>query len=159
MEKTRRRIEKLAVVADPGWSHAQLALAFGRVAAERRSEGQAGVGRSHVSHWVVGSRPSGCAPDILVETLSRRLGRTVTADEIGPHTVGLVTDTRLVCRYADGDGRSREKHLGCRAQVGTAGTSPSSEPRHPLCRRTRWSSSQIPRRGRSLMAPYSQGKR
>jgi hypothetical protein len=32
---------------------------------------------------VAGSRPSGTAPDILVETLSRRLGRTVTADEIG----------------------------------------------------------------------------
>lgn len=84
MSKTRQRNEKLAAaIAEAGWSHAQLALAFGRVTAERRSEDQAGVGRSHVSHWVAGSRPSGAAPDILVETLSRRLGRTVTADEIG----------------------------------------------------------------------------
>ncbi|WP_433014694.1 hypothetical protein [Kribbella sp. CA-294648] len=84
MSKARQRNEKLAaVIAEAGWSHAQLALAFGRVAAERRSQDQAGVGRSHVSHWVAGSRPSGSAPDILVETLSRRLGRPVTADEIG----------------------------------------------------------------------------
>ncbi|MEV8376737.1 hypothetical protein AB0P21_28600 [Kribbella sp. NPDC056861] len=84
MSKTRQRNEKLAaVIAEAGWSHAQLALAFGRVAAERRSEDQAGVGRSHVSHWVAGSRPSGAAPGILVETLSRRLGRPITADEIG----------------------------------------------------------------------------
>lgn len=84
MSKTRQRNEKLAgAIAEAGWSHAQLALAFGRVTAERRCEEQAGVGRSHVSHWVAGSRPSGSAPDILVETLSRRLGRTVTADEIG----------------------------------------------------------------------------
>ncbi|WP_328332999.1 hypothetical protein OHA70_15430 [Kribbella sp. NBC_00382] len=88
MSKTRQRNEKLAAaIAEAGWSHAQLALAFGRVAAERRSEDQAGVGRSHVSHWVAGSRPSGSAPGILVEALSRRLGRTVTADEIGLTTV------------------------------------------------------------------------
>ncbi|TDX03813.1 Tat pathway signal protein [Kribbella sp. VKM Ac-2566] len=84
MSKTRQRNVKLAaVIAEAGWSHAQLALAFGRVAAERRSEDSAGIGRSHVSHWVAGSRPSGAAPDILIETLSRRLGRIVTADEIG----------------------------------------------------------------------------
>ncbi len=84
MSKTRQRNEKLAaVIAEANWSHAQLALAFGRVAAERRSEEHAGIGRSHVSHWVAGSRPSGRAPDILIETLSRRLGRTVTAEEIG----------------------------------------------------------------------------
>src|SRR5262249_28062552 len=43
----------------------------------------AGVGRSHVSHWVSGSRPSGRSPAILCEVLSRRLGRPITMDEIG----------------------------------------------------------------------------
>jgi tetratricopeptide (TPR) repeat protein len=84
VSKTRQRNEKLAAaITEAGWSHAQMALAFGRVAAERQAEDQAGVGRSHVSHWVAGSRPSGSAPGILIEALSRRLGRTVTADEIG----------------------------------------------------------------------------
>ncbi|GAA1558444.1 hypothetical protein GCM10009789_09840 [Kribbella sancticallisti] len=88
MSKARKRNEKLAAaIAEAGWSHAQLALAFGRVAAEWRAEDRAGVGRSHVSHWVAGSMPSGLAPDILAETLSRRLGRTVTTNEIGLTTV------------------------------------------------------------------------
>jgi len=43
----------------------------------------AGVGRSHVSHWVGGSKPSGRAPMLLCEALSRCLGRVVTLDEIG----------------------------------------------------------------------------
>ena len=78
------RNAKLAVViAETGWSHAQVANAFVRVASENGAREFARVGRSHASHWVGGSRPSGWAPVVLCEALSRRLGRTVTLDEVG----------------------------------------------------------------------------
>lgn len=71
------------VIAEAGWSHGQVAAAFVRVAAESGARELAGVGRSHVSHWVSGSQPSGRSPLILCEALSRRLGRVVTLDAIG----------------------------------------------------------------------------
>ena len=72
-----------AVIAEAGLSHAQVARVFVRVAVESGAHDAAGVGRSHVSHWVAGSRPSGRAPAILCEALSRCLGRVVTLDQIG----------------------------------------------------------------------------
>jgi hypothetical protein len=72
-----------AVIATAGLSHAQVAKIFVRVALEMDAHEFAGVGRSHVSHWIGGSKPSGRAPLILCEALSRRLGRIVTLDEIG----------------------------------------------------------------------------
>jgi hypothetical protein len=84
MSHTREGNAGLAVViAEAGWSHAQVAGAFVRVATESGARELAGIGRSHVSHWVGGSRPSGRAPVVLCEALSRRLGRVVTLDEIG----------------------------------------------------------------------------
>ncbi len=84
MAQTRLENAKLAaVIAETGWSHAQVANAFVRVASENGAREFTGVGRSHVSHWVGGSHPSGRAPVILCEALSRRLGRTVTLDEVG----------------------------------------------------------------------------
>jgi hypothetical protein len=71
------------VIAEAGWSHAQVAAAFTRVAGENGVSELTGVGRSHVSHWVAGSQPSGRSPAILCEALSRRLGRVVTPTEIG----------------------------------------------------------------------------
>src|SRR5260370_36157823 len=74
----------LAVVrAEAGWSHAQGAAASAGVASESGIPELTGVGRSHVSHWVAGSKPSGRSPLILCEALSRRLGRVVTPAEIG----------------------------------------------------------------------------
>jgi hypothetical protein len=72
-----------AVIAETGLSHAQVANAFVRVALESGAYEFARVGRSHVSHWVGGSHPSGWAPVFLAEALSRRLGRTIIPDEIG----------------------------------------------------------------------------
>ncbi|MFC5721299.1 Tat pathway signal protein [Streptomyces gamaensis] len=84
MPEARRRNVKLAAVLDEtSWSHAQLAMAFVRVAIEHGARELAGVGRSHVSHWVGGTQPSGRAPELLCETLSRRLKRVVTPQEIG----------------------------------------------------------------------------
>jgi tetratricopeptide (TPR) repeat protein len=78
------RNDRLAtVIARGGLSHAQIARAFVRVALEAGAHEYAGVGRSHVSHWVGGSRPSGRGPWFLCEALSRCLGRVITLDEIG----------------------------------------------------------------------------
>src|SRR6266511_1649587 len=83
MAQARGNAGLAAVIAQTGWSHAQAARAFVRVAIESGATELAGVGKSHVTHWIGGSRPSGRAPRILCETLSRRLGRVVTLDEIG----------------------------------------------------------------------------
>jgi hypothetical protein len=72
-----------ALINEAGVSHAQLARAFVRVALENGAREFVNVGRSHVSHWVAGSRPSGRAPQFLAEALSRQLGRMITLDEIG----------------------------------------------------------------------------
>ncbi|WBB91766.1 Tat pathway signal protein [Verrucosispora sp. WMMC514] len=71
------------MIAEAGMSHAEVARAFVRVAQEMNAKEFSGVGRSHVSHWVAGSKPSGRAPGLLCEALSRKLGRVVTLDEIG----------------------------------------------------------------------------
>jgi len=73
----------VAVIAETGLSHAQIARAVAQVAAESGATECVGVGRSHVSHWVRGTMPSGRAPLILVEALSRKLRRVVTLEEIG----------------------------------------------------------------------------
>ncbi|MDQ3150472.1 MAG: Tat pathway signal protein [Actinomycetota bacterium] len=82
-------------MAEARLSHAQVANAFRRVAAENGAREFAAVGRSHVSHWVAGSTPSGWGPVILAEALSRRLGRVTTVDEIGLVTQTLSSRMRL----------------------------------------------------------------
>jgi hypothetical protein len=72
-----------AVIAAAGWSHTQVAAAVVRVAREIGAEELYGVGRSHVSHWVAGSKPSGRGPLVLCEALSRRLGRPLTPPDLG----------------------------------------------------------------------------
>jgi len=79
----RRNLRLAAAIAEADWSHAQVAQAVGRVAAETSNQRLMSIGRSHVSHWVAGSAPSGDAPAVLAEALSRRLGRIVTVDELG----------------------------------------------------------------------------
>ncbi|MGW2279939.1 Tat pathway signal protein [Streptomyces sp. NPDC001770] len=84
---TRTRNEQLAgLLGEAGWSRAQAASAFNRAAAEgRRPDDPCGplIGRSHVSMWVGGTRPSGSAPAVLALALSRRLKRVVTVAELG----------------------------------------------------------------------------
>lgn len=80
----RTRNDALAErIAETGWSQQQTAAAFVRVAAQCGATELTAVGRSHVSMWVQGSRPSGQAPHILCETLSRKLGRRITLADIG----------------------------------------------------------------------------
>ncbi|MCZ4118109.1 Tat pathway signal protein [Streptomyces sp. H39-S7] len=83
----RERNERLvALLLEAGWSRAQVAAAYNRVAVETLN-GQvrenSKIGRSHVSMWVGGVQPSGIAPAILCQALSRRLRREITPQEMG----------------------------------------------------------------------------
>lgn len=80
----RKRNERLAaLLEEAGWSRKQAASAFNRVAHENKLLDFSSIGRSHVSMWVGGTTPSGAAPVILCQALSRRLKRVVTPDELG----------------------------------------------------------------------------
>lgn len=80
----QKRNEQLAaLLQEAGWSRAQAASAFNRVARENELLDFAGIGRSHVSMWVGGTEPSGPSPVILRQALSRHLKRVVTPDELG----------------------------------------------------------------------------
>jgi tetratricopeptide (TPR) repeat protein len=79
--KANAHLSALLSAAD--LSHASVARVFVRVALENGASEFAGVGRSHVSHWVAGTRPSGRGPIILCEALSRLLGRMVVPADIG----------------------------------------------------------------------------
>lgn len=93
MGNAQRNSQLAAVINEAGWSHAQLAQAVARVAAEAGNQRLATLGRSHVSHWVAGTTPSGEAPTALTEALSRRLGRIVTLAEIGLSTAETSPET------------------------------------------------------------------
>ncbi|RZU50137.1 hypothetical protein EV385_1902 [Krasilnikovia cinnamomea] len=76
------------MIAAADLTHGQVARDIQRVAGEIADDSSpptdvAGIGRSHVSHWVAGVTPSGRLPALLCEVLSRRLRRAVTPEEIG----------------------------------------------------------------------------
>ena len=79
----RERNERLdALLREAAWSRAQAASAFNRVARENNLQAPH-IGRSHVSMWVGGTKPTNGAPVILREALSRRLKRIVGPAELG----------------------------------------------------------------------------
>jgi tetratricopeptide (TPR) repeat protein len=89
MAEGRQPNRKLAaLIAEAGLSHANVASAFVLVASENGAHDYLTISRSHVTHWVGGTQPSGAAPVFLCEALSRRLGRTVTPQDIGLRTPG-----------------------------------------------------------------------
>lgn len=80
----RERNEALAgLLREAGWSQPQAAAGVARVAAEVGARELEAVSRSHIAMWVQGTKPSGRAPHILAETLSRRLGRRLTLADLG----------------------------------------------------------------------------
>ena len=92
----RMRNERLdALLREAGWSRAQAASAFNRVAQENNLVRYASIGRSHISMWVAGTKPTGQAPVVLCQALSRRLKRMVTPDELGFGTPGNSAQTLL----------------------------------------------------------------
>ncbi|MGW5096275.1 Tat pathway signal protein [Streptomyces nodosus] len=78
-----RNIAFAALLDEADWSQSQAAAAVARVATECGVRELEAISRSHISMWVLGTKPSGRAPHILRETLSRRLGRCITLAELG----------------------------------------------------------------------------
>lgn len=81
-----RNVALAALLREAGWSQPQAAAAVARVAAESGVRELEAISRSHIAMWVQGTQPSGQAPHILRETLSRRLGRRLTPADIGLET-------------------------------------------------------------------------
>ncbi|WP_309252252.1 MULTISPECIES: Tat pathway signal protein [unclassified Streptomyces] len=83
----RERNERLQeLLVEARWSRAQTAAAYNRVAGETlagESVENSRIGRTHVTAWVEGSKPTGVAPAMLCEALSRRLKRAITPQEAG----------------------------------------------------------------------------
>ncbi|MEV8033611.1 Tat pathway signal protein [Streptomyces sp. NPDC086182] len=82
MGRTRNRLLE-AVIQELGLPQARLVARFRAVAAENGAHELDATNRSSIARWIAGTRPSGRAPFILTETLSRGLGRTVTLADIG----------------------------------------------------------------------------
>lgn len=81
---TRHRVDNTALrvlVKEANWTNQSLAAAVNRVA------GETGFvlhyDRTTVSHWLSGSRPRPPVPGLIAEAFSRRIGRRVSAAEIG----------------------------------------------------------------------------
>lgn len=90
MARTRNTL-LIAVIHELGWTQEQLATRVRLTAAEHEADDCLSVTRSHINQWVLGSKPSGRAPSMLCETLSRGLGRVVTLAQIGLAPAGAVT--------------------------------------------------------------------
>lgn len=78
-------------VALTGLTYGEFAAAVRRVAAEN-GEDLPRLGRSHVAHWLAGSRPRGRLPYFMAEVVSRRVGRQLTIDDIGLSRVDSTPD-------------------------------------------------------------------
>lgn len=78
-----RNIALAALLREAGWSQPQAAAAVARVAAESGVRELEAISRSHISMWVLGTKPSAKARHILRETLSRRLRRTLSLADLG----------------------------------------------------------------------------
>ncbi|MEO3976875.1 Tat pathway signal protein [Streptomyces sp. CAU 1734] len=87
MARTRNTL-LAAVIREIGWSQEQTAAHYRRVAAESGVVELTAITRSHISQWVLGSRPEPKAAGMLRETLSRGLRRGLTLAEIGLEDAG-----------------------------------------------------------------------
>ncbi|MCX4584601.1 transcriptional regulator [Streptomyces sp. NBC_01481] len=70
-----------ALIQEAGCSNAGLARRVNMVGAERGLDLR--YDKTSVARWLRGQQPRGRAPGIISEALGRKLGRTVTIDEIG----------------------------------------------------------------------------
>ncbi|MFE3327766.1 transcriptional regulator [Streptomyces sp. NPDC059176] len=70
-----------ALIQEAGCSNAGLARRVNMVGAERGLDMR--YDKTSVARWLRGQQPRGRAPGIIAEALGRKLGRTVTIDEIG----------------------------------------------------------------------------
>ncbi|GAA1912115.1 hypothetical protein GCM10009716_22460 [Streptomyces sodiiphilus] len=79
---TRQPNERLlSLIREAGCSNAGLARRVNMCAAERGLDFR--YDKTSVARWIRGQQPRGRAPAVIAEALGRKLGRTVTPDEIG----------------------------------------------------------------------------
>ncbi|WP_052849761.1 hypothetical protein [Streptomyces avicenniae] len=71
----------LSLIREAACSNAGLARRVNMCAAERGLDFR--YDKTSVARWIRGQQPRGRAPEIIAEALGRKLGRTVTADDIG----------------------------------------------------------------------------
>ncbi|TQK50409.1 hypothetical protein FBY35_0738 [Streptomyces sp. SLBN-118] len=79
---TRGNEQLRRAVTEAGCSYAELARDVRAVAAES-GVAQLRTNSSAVAHWIAGTQPGATAARILAETLSRKLGRLVTPEQLG----------------------------------------------------------------------------
>ncbi|WP_282694870.1 transcriptional regulator [Streptomyces sp. CC208A] len=70
-----------ALIQEAACSHAGLARRVNMVGAERGLDLR--YDKTSVARWLRGQQPRGRAPGIIAEAIGRKLGRTVTIDEVG----------------------------------------------------------------------------
>ncbi|MEV3853752.1 helix-turn-helix transcriptional regulator [Streptomyces sp. NPDC050095] len=70
-----------ALLAEAGWTQQALARAVNLIAAE--AGGELRYDRTTVAHWLRGSRPAATIVPLVCEALGRRIGRTVTPEDLG----------------------------------------------------------------------------
>lgn len=91
-----------ALLVEAGWSAAELARAVNVLGTDRTPPLR--YDRTSVAHWLSGSCPRGTVPDLVAETLSRRAGRLVTAQETGLAPLpGGTSGARRAVRGAEAD--------------------------------------------------------
>ncbi|WP_242435741.1 hypothetical protein [Streptomyces sp. Root369] len=106
-----RNVALAALLREAGWSQPQAAAAAARVAAECGVRELEAISRSHISMWVLGTKPSGRAPHILREALSRKLGRRLTLADLGHPRRALALADAAMSRDCYGQASHREKAL------------------------------------------------
>ncbi|MEV0276261.1 helix-turn-helix transcriptional regulator [Streptomyces sp. NPDC050610] len=70
-----------ALLREAGWTHEAFARAVNSVGSEIGLS--LAYDRSSVSHWLAGTRPNAPVPQLIVEALTRRTGRAMTAGAAG----------------------------------------------------------------------------
>lgn len=121
---TRQPNERLqALIQEAGCSNAGLARRVNMVGSERGLDLR--YDKTSVARWLRGQQPRGRAPGVIAEALGRKLGRTVTVDEIGMASgrnpasgVGLLFSPTVagaveqVCELWRGDASRRDLPTG-----------------------------------------------
>ncbi|MEU5219639.1 hypothetical protein AB0G79_26035 [Streptomyces sp. NPDC020807] len=125
MSSYRRPNQALrGLLGEAGMSAAELAARVNAIAAE--SGLVLGYDRSTVAHWLSGTRPRGDATALVVEALSRKLGRPVTPADAGflPAQRGR-KDAAHEGRNPFGEGRDEDRDEDAAPGLGPSATWPT----------------------------------
>ena len=117
-----------ALIQEAGCSNAGLARRVNMCGAEHGLDLR--YDKTSVARWLRGQQPRGRAPAIIAEALGRKLGRTVTIDEIGMANGKNLASGRRPAVLADG-ARGHRAGLRAVAQRRRAAATSCPAPRSP----------------------------